>query len=165
MFEFLEDKSFLNAVINKNHFYFAKQQMPTLKWEDFINEIDRSIKSNSVIRYGENFSINLREVHNISAIGYFLDRYSKIKPDYPASAHSYISLSSRSETLGRHNDPSDVLYWQVIGKTNWVVEDKQIHTYTLEENCLIYVPAKMWHDVTSLTPRVGVSLGIDILGD
>ena len=161
MFDFLKDTNFLNAFNSEEHFYFKNVNLPLLTWDAFIDQIDKAINNNDPIRYSNNYGINLFQMYESDLVDNFLKEYSKLNNKFTSSAHIYMSLSTLSEGLGRHNDPSDVLYWQVIGKTLWVVEDKIQKTYVLEPNDAIYIPYRMWHTVIPLTPRVGISLGID----
>ena len=49
----------------------------------------------------------------------------------------------------------DVYYWKCQGVTQWIVEDKNV---ILNPGDLIYIPSGMYHSVTPLSPRLGISM-------
>ena len=79
---------------------------------------------------------------------------------YITHTQLYVSLSSISKSFGKHNDTTDVWFWQCIGQTKWTVWDPDPITYILSPGDLIYVPVGMYHDPEPLTPRMGMSIGI-----
>ena len=72
------------------------------------------------------------------------------------TAHLYINITTDVGTFGIHKDTVDVHYWQVQGKTKWIIEKKD--EYVLEPGDLIYVPEGVYHSVIPQGPRVGVSM-------
>jgi hypothetical protein len=74
--------------------------------------------------------------------------------------------SGEATGFGRHRDMTDVLFIQLIGRTKWVVEDRErgsILETILDPYDAIYVPHGIFHTVTNETPvRAGASL---IVGD
>ena len=82
-------------------------------------------------------------------------------PDRPLTkTQLYLSMSSKSQGFGKHNDTTDVWFWQFIGQTTWTVYDTEEVIYTLSPGDMIYVPKGMYHDVKPLSPRAGLSFGI-----
>ena len=71
------------------------------------------------------------------------------------TAHLYFNVTTKAETFGRHKDTMDVYYWQCQGVTQWIVEDKNV---ILNPGDLIYIPSGMYHSVTPLSPRLGISM-------
>jgi len=64
-------------------------------------------------------------------------------------------LCAEKINFGRHNDDMDVWFWQCQGLSRWVLDDKE---FTLEPGDLIYVKKGIYHNVSALTPRAGVSM-------
>jgi hypothetical protein len=161
MFEFLKEEKFLKCFRDKTHFFFDGVMPKLFDWENVVDEIDRSIKVKSKIRVLPNFGMILHEAENIKGVDFLLKEYSKLDSSIPSSAHCYISFSEKSDTFGRHKDTSDVLFWQALGSTKWIVEDDKIYEYKLCPGDVIYIPSGLYHTVIPLTPRVGISLGLD----
>ena len=98
----------------------------------------------------------------IPRIAEMLSDIQALRPDDVCTAHIYISVVSFSKTFGRHEDFSDVFYIQGEGKTDWLIEDAgQTHHYVLEKGDMVYVPNRMFHTPTPLSPRYGISIGFD----
>jgi hypothetical protein len=163
-FKFLKDTDFLNNR-NKNIPHFFKNPgLDLASWNDVISEIDIAIKNQLDMRIHDDGCFVLVEGHRIKYAGDLLAEYSKLNPSLKASAHAYIALSEKSWVLGRHNDSADVLFWQIIGSTEWTIEcDNEKIVHVLTPGDLIYVPMGLYHDVKNLTPRVGVSFGLDYI--
>lgn len=58
------------------------------------------------------------------------------------------------KVIGNHNDPCNVLYWQILGNSYWTINDDI--TYTLEPGDLLYFNKSDTHRVTHKGPRVGI---------
>ena len=72
----------------------------------------------------------------------------------------YFSFFPRVESHGNHCDDTDLFHWQQVGQTEWkIVEDKTEYTYILNPGDCIFIPEGVYHDVTPLTPRIGLSFG------
>ena len=159
---FLQDKIFLEKRNNHQHYFFnVKADKLTLSWETVVNCLNFNIINNLFIKELPNFGLVLLNYNNISIIKEILEEFSLLDVNSSSSAHLYISFTEISNTFGRHCDTSDVLFWQSIGSTKWVIEeDNKLYTYILKPNDFIYVPKNMHHTVIPLTPRVGVSFGL-----
>ena len=157
-----ENKSFLDCRVKGKHFYFSKQTLPVITWDDVIACFNLNAINKLEIRELGNYGIVLHNYTGIDHADTLLKYYSKLDPVVSSSAHVYISFLETSNTFGKHKDTSDVLFWQAIVSTHWVIEDNgSVFNYILKQNELIYVPRGMYHSVTPLTPRVGISLGLD----
>jgi hypothetical protein len=160
--DFLQDISFIKKRNSNKHYFFNNIPLPNLTWEEVIGCLNFNVINNLQIITLSNFGIILHDYNNILIIDKILKYFSQLDPDKPTSAHLYISFTEKSNTFGKHSDTTDVLYWQGIGITKWVVEeDNNIHEYILTPNDLIYIPEGVYHDVTPLSPRVGVSFGLN----
>jgi len=163
MYNFLKDPNFLNAKENKDYFLFKKVLPNVPSWDDVFINLQNSIEEQSPIKTIPKFTIITHNGHtHLKLASEFLNEIKKLNPALNASAHVYIGLTKFSESFGKHKDDSDVFFWQIIGNTNWKVSSLSgLKEHVLEVGDVIYVPNNMFHEVTSLGPRVGISLGLD----
>jgi len=160
MYEFLTNPSFLENKSKNKHHFFKDVKMDLPSWDDILHCLDENVSKKSKLKILDNLGFVILETQSISPVQDFLQHILSTV-NRPVSAHCYISFLSTSKTFGRHNDDSDVYFWQVQGKTKWIVEDETIAEYILEPNDMIYVPKKMIHEVFPLSPRAGISFGVD----
>lgn len=133
--------------------------MPT--WSDILAELNRTVQHKERLKTLDSLGFVLLQAHNIPSVSSMISVIENIT-DSKCSAHCYISLLESSATFGRHNDNADVFFWQVQGSTRWTVEQgTEIYEYELTAGDLIYIPRFMIHQVVPLTPRAGISIGID----
>jgi ribosomal protein L16 Arg81 hydroxylase len=163
MYEFLKDVDFLEARKKQNHFLFKKVLTDVPTWDDILLNVEKSYEENLLIKYLPNFTII---THNgekyIKSVFDLLQEIKKIDNSVNASAHVYISLTKFGKSFGKHKDNSDVFFWQIIGNTIWKIETEDgIEEYVMEVGDIIYVPRGIFHEVIPLSPRVGISLGLD----
>ena len=160
---FIQDKIFLEKKNKQQHYFFnVREDRLTLSWETVVDCLNFNLVNNLFVKELPNFGLVLHNYNNISIIKEILKEFSLLDVNTSSTAHLYISFTELSNTFGRHKDTSDVLFWQSIGSTKWVIEeDNKLFTYILKPNDFIYVPRNMYHTVTPLTPRVGVSFGLD----
>jgi len=151
----------LNCRKNSDYHFFGKLDLELITWEEVILELETHIQNYLKYDPQNNLRFVLLEPTNIK-IQKFLTEYSKLNKSLSASAHIYMNFITNSGGNGNHKDSADVLFWQCIGKTHWVIETLNgTKEHTLTPGEAIYIPKDMWHHVTSLTPRVGVSFGLD----
>lgn len=161
-YSFLQNDNFLKARTDKDYYFFGDVGLELFTWEEVIKEFNRTVVSNIEFARFENLGLTLFEAENILNVKPFLDEYAKLDFSAPPSAHCYVSFLETSKSFGRHKDKSDVLFWQVIGKTKWIVETLQgVREHVLGPNEAIFVPRQMYHNVIPLTPRASVSFGLD----
>jgi hypothetical protein len=159
--DFLNTDNFISDRQNKKHHVFRNLNLETPSWGDILAHLNRNIVSNTKIKVLDNFGFVYFDADCMPEVNNLLSKIRQIT-DNPCSAHCYISLLEISGTFGRHNDNADVFFWQVQGSTQWSVEqDSQVYEYTLLPNDIIYIPRFMVHEVIPLTPRAGISFGID----
>jgi ribosomal protein L16 Arg81 hydroxylase len=133
----------------------------TPTWSDILAELNRTIQHNEKLKVLDSLGFVLLQAQNISMVPSMISIIEDIT-DAKCSAHCYISLLESSATFGRHNDNADVFFWQVQGSTQWTVEQgTEIYEYKLLPNDMIYIPRFVVHNVVPLTPRAGISIGID----
>lgn len=161
-YSFLKSDNFVKARSDKDYYYFGNIGLELFTWEEVIKEFNRTVISDKEFNRFENLGLTLFEAENILNVKPFLDEYAKLDLEAPVSAHCYASFLEISKSFGRHKDKSDVLFWQVIGETKWIVETLQgVREHVLGPNDAIFVPRQMYHNVIPLTPRASISFGLD----
>jgi hypothetical protein len=134
-----------------------------LSWSQVIQNIDLNIRFKYFVKYLDNCGIVLNTVFDIEEVNFILEQIKKNNPNHnDFSSHMYISLSKESKTFGRHKDNSDVWFLQCIGKTEWKIFDRdKIYSYILDPGDFLFVPKYMYHETIPLSPRMGISFGMD----
>lgn len=161
MFDFLKNENFIKNRQDKKHYVFRNLGLTVPSWTDILFHLNRNIVSRAKMKVLDNLGFVYFDAERMNPVNELLTEIRQLS-DKPCSAHCYISLLEISNTFGRHNDNADVFFWQVQGKTQWCVEqDSQVYEYTLYPNDIIYIPRFVIHEVTPLTPRAGISFGID----
>ena len=165
MHKFLTDQKFLQNRLDSKHYFFGNvsqnHEMPSISWGDVIGCLDDGIKKNSFIKFLSGYRFVIHDHSYINSIQTLVNSISKLDPAVRCSAHVYMHLMGSNDGFGSHRDKSDVIFWQVIGKTFWSIDDDKKYEYILNPGDCIYVPRGMFHDVKSLSPRVGISFGLD----
>lgn len=161
MFDFLKNSEFSTCKNNKKHYVFRNLNLNTPSWNDILEHLNRNIVSKRKMKILDNLGFVYFDADQIPSVNLLLSEIKKLT-DKNCSAHCYISLLEISNTFGRHNDNADVFFWQVQGSTHWrVEEDSKIYEYKLSVNDMIYIPRFTIHEVIPLSPRAGISIGID----
>jgi hypothetical protein len=161
MFNFLKDFEFVNNRQHGRHHIFRNLNLETPGWSDILANLNRNIVSKAKLKVLDNLGFVYFDADNIPEVNNLVYEIRQLT-DRTCSAHCYISLLETSGTFGRHFDNAEVFFWQVQGSTQWLVEqDSTICEYILLPNDIIYIPRLMVHEVIPLTPRAGISIGID----
>ncbi|NBP00409.1 MAG: hypothetical protein EBU90_09850 [Proteobacteria bacterium] len=159
---FSQNLELLRAISTKRHLQSHIADLPAISWDDVVSCINENVCNENQITTLENFGIVLLDTGPLIKLRSVFRDFCNLNPKVPCSAHLYISLSSKSKTFGWHKDTSDVIFWQALGQTLFSVkEGSKIYEYELLTNDIIYIPAGVKHCTQPLTPRVGISLGID----
>lgn len=158
---FLNNENFLLARQNKKHFFLGNQKLDLISWDDVFWCLDYNVEKNRMIKALENFGLVIHDTRKLDKVQTVLQHFSELDSSVESTAHLYVSLTSQSKTFGWHTDTSDVLFWQVIGSTEFSINQEGIHSYVLNPNDLLYIPKGISHNTRPLTPRVGVSMGLD----
>jgi len=161
MYEFLNDSIFLENRKNKKHHFFKNVNLCPPTWDDIIKELNNSVVEKRHVKILSNSGFVFHQGKNVPGISELCEKISCLDKSVSCTAHCYISFLETAGTFGTHKDTADVLFWQMIGKTKWIINDNVTVTYELEPNDFIYVPRKMYHTVIPLTPRAGMSFGLD----
>jgi mannose-6-phosphate isomerase-like protein (cupin superfamily) len=189
MFEFLHRSDYIIAKQKEEYFHFGFVDVPKPDWEIVLNcfdhtmnvvndsNLDENVKSKMVFRtfnnYGFVFNFPLDRIsYGENGRFLFLDFLKAIKQSHQNArknqiftALNFLSLSSVSETLPKHNDIMDVWCWQILGRTSMLIEGKgRLFEKVLEPGELIYIPRGMNHATKSMGPRSLISFGAEDKG-
>lgn len=130
--------------------YFIKDwNGDVVNWTEALINYNQSYNSGSLVKGKEGFYVS-HEAHKI-------DKVKKVLEENNFNvAHLYFNIITSASTFGKHNDTMDVWFWQCEGVTKWIINNKE--SIILNPGDLIYVPAKVDHEVVPLSPRVGISM-------
>jgi|TARA_B110000858_G_C17713013_1_gene431553 mannose-6-phosphate isomerase-like protein (cupin superfamily) len=130
--------------------YFKREyNLDVVDWTEAFLNYDKSVHLGNEIKFNYPGFFVSHEGHEI-------DKIKDVLKDLECNtAHLYFNISTKAETFGKHKDIMDVYYWQCQGVTKWIVEDKEV---ILNSGDLIYVPSGMYHSVSPLSPRLGISM-------
>ena len=161
MFDFLKDPEFVNSRQQGRHYVFRNLNLETPGWSDILAHLNRNIVSKAKMKVLDNLGFVYFDADIMPEVNSLISEIRRLT-DKTCSAHCYVSLLETSGTFGWHFDNAEVFFWQVQGSTRWSVEqDSTVYEYTLLPNDIIYIPRLVLHDVIPLTPRAGISIGID----
>lgn len=159
-FDLSNNHRFLESRQNGRHFVFRNLKLKRPEWQEILNHLNRNIMTKQPMNVFDNMAFTYFDAEKLSTVGEMVKEIKKITTKN-VSAQCYISFLEISRGFGRHYDESEVFFWQVQGRTHWVVEDQGVHEYELTSNDMIYIPVHTVHTVTPLCPRAGISIGID----
>jgi hypothetical protein len=151
-------EEFLTETPHHKYYQDFSHERPT--WEEIIDNLDRNISDNLKFKSTDNFGFAIHDTRDILQVYPLLKKIQFQFPSLHVSSHLYVSLSKSSETLGKHRDVMDVIVWQCIGITHWEIYDDKLYEYNLKPGDFLYIPKKMYHNTTPITPRVSISFGI-----
>ena len=130
--------------------YFKREyNLNVVDWTVAFLNYDKSVHLNKEIKFNYPGFFVSHEGHDIEKVK---DVLKNLECN---TAHLYFNETTKAETYGKHKDTMDVYYWQCQGVTQWIVEDKNV---ILNPGDLIYIPSGMYHSVTPLSPRLGISM-------
>lgn len=157
------------SISQKTHKMYKNYYDGGLSWEDVISNINYCILNNRNLRKFDDLGFLSYDGHIIKKCDFIFNQIKEENKNtrfYVTTAHLYVSLSEKSKTSGKHRDGAFVWYWQCIGNTKWIVyENEKENTYELSPGDLIYIPRGVFHSVSPLTPRAGISFGAEIHPD
>ena len=123
----------------------------TPSWESILNNFNYSVIYKNEIKFNPVSFFVSHDAHLIDEVKNVL---AALNLKY---AHLYLNLAVEKNTFRRHKDEDDVWFWQAQGITKWEFDNEK---HILEPGDLIYVPKHIYHDVTPLTPRAGISMSL-----
>jgi len=152
--DFFKDYHLKQYKIWKNTFL----NLPT--WSDIIDNIDFMVNNHeALIIPMDDLGLKLHGNYAESCMK-LMDFAKDLEKTFKeeCSLHHYISFSTKSKSLGLHTDPCDVFFLQAIGKTEFTIAGD---VHILEPGDLLYIPPHTEHCTKPLTPRVGLSYGVE----
>jgi len=167
----LNNEEFLHAYHNKYPKIFRNVNFPRFTWDQCFAILDEDIKKEKP--HGQKYLVNGWRSYNavrIPEIQSIIDILSKkfnkfTNPDGTIAdpAMIYGSWATNVGSSGPiHQDPENVIFMQVGGRSVWTVynsDDSILLSEELNENDIIYCPGNTKHVVASLTPRYSLSMG------
>ena len=124
----------------------------TVTWDEFFQLYDYTIKYNYEILMRPPGFFVLNE-------GTLIEKVNKATKKLNCTlGHAYASITNSAKSFDMHYDEENTFFWQCIGKTSWEIEGHG--TYELGPGDLLVIPCMIKHKVTSLSPRVGISMSI-----
>lgn len=130
--------------------------MNTVSWKDAFGNWNESLNNGDWVKpdIGHFVSHNAERIPEVQAV--LNDLNIEV-------AHLYIGIDVSNEGYGEHVDWSDVWFWQQKGRTRWDVDMGEVskpdwQSYELDEGDLLFVPKGIYHKVTSLEARFGISM-------
>jgi len=84
----------------------------------------------------------------------------EVTTGWPTDAHIYFSKKIQDKGFGKHKDRAHNLIVQVEGKSKfevWSENDEIIINEDMSPGDCIFIPAHIYHRVSSLTPRLSIS--------
>ena len=146
--------------INK-HKFFGKLNHPILTWDEVIFNLNNNLVSDGFVKILDNFGFVTHDAETIEKVNNINKIFEELFPNNCVTAHLYASLTEISGTFGKHNDDIPVFIWQGIGITRWTVYEDKDYVYDLMPGEMLYVPKEVYHKAEPITPRVGISFGIE----
>ena len=121
----------------------------TVSWKEAFYNFNDSVSKNEIVKKKEGFFVS----HNAERISLVQDVLNDLECRV---AHLYIGIDITNPGFGRHVDTVNVWFWQNKGTSRWDFSDGD--SYTLYEGDLIYVPKGVYHKVSSVEARFGISM-------
>jgi ribosomal protein L16 Arg81 hydroxylase len=123
----------------------------TPSWKSILDNFNYSVVYKNEIKFKPTSFFVSHDAHLIDEVKNVLAALNL------NAAHLYLNFAVEKNTFGRHKDEDDVWFWQVQGMTRWQFDNEK---HILEPGDLIYVPKHIYHNVTPLTPRAGISMSL-----
>jgi mannose-6-phosphate isomerase-like protein (cupin superfamily) len=127
-----------------------KFELNVPSWKEVIDNLNSSIQKGDLIKSNDRGFFVSHKAYEISKVDIIRKKLNA------KGAHLYVNFLYDGNAFPKHKDEVDVVFWQIIGQTKWIV-DKE---YTLEPGDLIKIPKNTLHEVKPLSARAGISFGI-----
>ena len=123
----------------------------TISWKEAFSNFNDSISKKEFVKNIEGFFVS----HNAERISSVQDVLNDLECRV---AHLYIGIDVTNPGFGNHVDEDDVWFWQNKGISRWDFNNGD--SYTLNEGDLIYVPKGVYHKVSTIEARFGISMSL-----
>ena len=142
-----------------------------ITWQDAMLKIDADVQEDKFIcirHNDENYTLHTKDklmvvrgeiptiVCESSYVpNTFLPVCQKVQKDWGMTEfHTYVSMSKKTSTFGRHNDTMDVLIVQAMGKVTYRFDAAIIK---LRPGDAVFIPEGEYHDPIVHGPRITLS--------
>lgn len=157
--QILTNPSYLQARADNTWWVSDVMDLVAPTWEECLENIAWScmnpLNSSKALR---NMAWVSYRADRIPLIKNMLSEIAQIEPANSFSAHLFFSMSKESQNYGRHEDDSDLWYWQMYGTTHWTIEGS---TSTFEgmvpPGVWLYVPRHTYHTAIPQGARASLS--------
>jgi ribosomal protein L16 Arg81 hydroxylase len=150
----LQSEVFKRAEATRTPTVFEQVDFPHITLEEIL---EAKPKSNEFL----DLSSNGYDAWSIIDADLCIEKMKYLKTTHLHKNKIYYSTGD-AKGFGKHRDMTDVLFIQLIGRTKWVVEDRDrgdLLETILDPFDAIYVPHGIFHTVINETPvRAGASL-------
>lgn len=145
-----------------HHKLYKDISFERITWDEVIDNIDKTVceETRPPLKILDNLGIVSHDTTDMLKTYPIRNLIKKYRPNINPTVHLYTSLTSVSNTFGKHNDFTDVVIWQCIGVTKWTIYDNQVVEYHLTPGEFLYIPMGMFHDTVPITPRASISFGL-----
>jgi ribosomal protein L16 Arg81 hydroxylase len=147
---------------SEHHKFYKDDSFEKITWDEVITNIDVTVcqETRPPLKILDNLGIVSHDTTDMLKTYPIRDLIKKYRSNIDFTVHLYVSLTSVSNTFGKHNDFTDVIIWQCLGITRWTIYDKQTVQYDLKPGEFLYIPRNMFHDTIPITPRASISFGL-----
>jgi mannose-6-phosphate isomerase-like protein (cupin superfamily) len=173
----------LDFLIDPKYFYNYKNGIPFLfeekipivvSWDEIFSLADEDIIAKADLKkdHYNGYGMRIQYADRILKISQVVNKISNIfvrskfgSFEGPSCQHHiYVSLTTlESLSNAPHTDDDCVFFWSIQGNALWQIWDKDKkeieYSFELSPGQVVYCPAYRQHNVVSLSPRSGVSLG------
>lgn len=137
---------------------------PMFDWNftiDFLNQCMADLKENTYITKIGDYYFILQPSNNYDHI--YSDYYKLINTSHPNGVISIpvilVSIFNNVPNLNEHADPLDQMHLAIYGSSNWklTLDNDEVYRTVLKPGDFIFMPILIKHEVTSVTPRIGLT--------
>lgn len=158
----------LRSAVSNGTPFFIKEAVEgiDITWDDIVSNVNLCSEVNDQIKYLKGTFIT-HKVLNKKLDQIARPIRAELREVYPGStnytSHVYSSMTVNAETFGRHRDTADVFFLGIKGSTQFEIWDinNNVSSYTIQVGDMVFVPRGLFHNTTALTPRSGISFGIE----
>ena len=127
----------------------------TVSWKEAFYNFNDSISKKELVKKKEGFFVS----HNAERISLVQDVLNDLECRI---AHLYIGIDVTNPGFKNHVDDVNIWFWQNKGTSRWDFTNGD--SYTLYEGDLLYIPKGVYHKVSSVEARFGISMNQETPG-
>lgn len=95
---------------------------------------------------------------------YYIKEITSIYDGELVDINAVLSVTDWDASSTRHHDDADVLNLQCLGKTKWQVcqnYEGPCEEFILDPGDIMFIPKKLWHEVSAIGPRANLIFGFE----